>query len=49
MYTVKELIEALQQCPEDYQILMCDDDGIYFGVNAVGIDHDEETVDLFSH
>ena len=43
MYTVKELIEALQKCPEEYIVCI---DGI--ALYSVGIDHDQETVDLFS-
>ena len=43
MYTVKELIEALQQCPEDYEVRI---DGLD-SIETVGIAHAEESVDLF--
>jgi hypothetical protein len=46
MYTVKELIEALQQCPQDYEVRICADCTI-FDLESVGIDHDDKTVDLF--
>lgn len=49
MYTVAELIKVLQQCPQDYQVIMnfiaaaeC------WTIEAVGIDHEVKTVDLFS-
>lgn len=48
MYTVKELIEALKQCPEDYTISLCED-GDFFALMSIGIDHEEKTVDLFDH
>ena len=44
--TVKELIEALQQCPADYEITIQALD-MTFGVETVGIDLVEKTVDLF--
>ena len=47
MYTVKELIEALSQCPEEYTVLM-DIDWEIFQIEQVGIDHNKQTVDLFS-
>lgn len=47
MYTVKELIEALKQCPEDFNVMVHTDNGFRFVV-TVGIDQKEETVDLFS-
>jgi hypothetical protein len=46
MYTVKDLIEALKQCPEEYAIMVRTDDGFHFVV-TVGIDPKENTVDLF--
>ena len=46
MYTVKELIEALQQCPEDYIVNMAVEYENY-GLESIGIDHDRKTVDLF--
>lgn len=49
MYTVAELIETMKQCPQDYQVIMnftaaaeC------WTIEAVGIDHDDKVVDLFS-
>lgn len=47
MYTVKELIETLKQCPQDYEVLL-DADFAIFKIDTVGIDHEEETVDLFA-
>ena len=46
MYTVKELIETLKQCPEDYEVTISALD-MEFAVNVVGINHDTKTVDLF--
>jgi predicted secreted protein len=43
MYTVKELIEALQQCPEDYEVLI----DICGEIESVGIDDEAKTVNLF--
>lgn len=43
MYTVKELIETLKQCPEDYEVRIYGLDSI----ETVGINHVEESVDLF--
>lgn len=48
MYTVKELIEALQQCPQDYEIALIESDGNDCYLKTVGIDHDTKTVDLFA-
>jgi hypothetical protein len=53
MFTVKELIEALKQCPEDYEVLMRSNPynfaiGQVARIEIVGIDHDEGTVDLFA-
>ncbi len=47
MYTVKELIETLKQCPEDYEVLIDTKTTIY-QLEMVGIDHGEKTVDLFA-
>jgi type III secretion system FlhB-like substrate exporter len=47
MYTVKELIEALENCPQDYQIKLVSDT-VHFDIESVGIDNDTKTVDLFS-
>lgn len=47
MYTVKELIEALKQCPQEYQVMVQTDNGFEFVV-SLGIDPKEKTVDLFS-
>lgn len=46
MYTVKELIEALQQCPEDYIVYLHDRYTTY-NIGAVGIDTVEEAFDIF--
>ena len=47
MYTVKELIETLKQCPEDYEVLI-HGTGEFLGIETVGIDNEEKTVDLFT-
>lgn len=47
MYSVKELIEALLKCPEDYEVVINTPEG-GFGIEAVGIDHEDKTVDLFA-
>ena len=47
MYTVKELIETLKQCPEDYEVLFNDGYTVH-SIEQVGIDNNEQTVDLFS-
>jgi hypothetical protein len=47
MYTVKDLIEALKQCPEDYQVMVATGLGFEFVV-TVGIDPKEKTVDLYT-
>lgn len=47
MYTVKELIEALKQCPEEYPVMIKTDNGFEFVV-SLGIDLNQKTVDLFS-
>jgi hypothetical protein len=47
MYTVKELIEVLKQCPQEYPVMVKTDNGFEFLV-SLGIDLDEKTVDLFS-
>ena len=46
VYTVKELIEALQQCPPDYPVMIKAEDGYHYLVQ-LGIDPDVKTVDLF--
>ena len=47
MYTVKDLIEALQQCPEDYEVkLFVGNDA--FEIDELGINHGFKTVDLFA-
>jgi hypothetical protein len=53
MYTVKELIETLKQCPEDYEVLMCSNPYTFAidqtnAIEQVGIDHGEKTVELFA-
>lgn len=52
MYTVKELIEALKQCPDDYVIQVIKDSSGYgishtYEIKTLGIDFKEGTVDLF--
>jgi hypothetical protein len=50
-YTVAELIEALQKCPEDYNVNICADEGWnsddMYDIYAVGINHDLQTVKIF--
>ena len=46
-FTVAELIDALKQCPQDY-LVMINSDGDFKFINAVGIDPNEKTVDLFA-
>lgn len=48
MYTVKELIETLKQCPEDYEVMVNYMEHIWSSIVSVGIDHEEKTVDLFT-
>ena len=48
MYTVKELIEALSECPEDYEVHMTPD-CMVFDIVSIGIDHNSQTVDLFDY
>ena len=47
MYTVKELIEALSKCPEDYEVMLVDGNGDMLYLDMVGINHEMKTVDLF--
>lgn len=47
MYTVKELIESLKQCPEDYEVMLIDTNGDAHCIDALGINNATETVDLF--
>lgn len=48
MYTVKDLIQALQQCPQDYPIYIHNiGTEEIFGISSVGFDPNEETADLF--
>lgn len=47
MYTVKELIETLKQCPEDYEVEFTNNRGIFYTIDVVGIDHNDKTVTLF--
>lgn len=47
MYTVKELIEALKKCPEDYKVVVGAHNLNDMEVDMVGIDHDEKVVGLF--
>lgn len=46
MYTVKELIEALKECPEDYKVLLVTDKPYEIGM--LGVNLELKTVDLFS-
>lgn len=48
MYTVKELIEALQQCPEDYKVMVNYEIHCWGDIEELGIDNKEKTVDLFT-
>jgi hypothetical protein len=48
MYTVQELIEALEKCPKDYPIFIHGDDFFCSEITAVGIDNNEGTVDIFT-
>jgi hypothetical protein len=48
MYTVQELIEALQKCPKDYLIELHTNGLPSSELEAIAIDHDHETVDLFA-
>lgn len=49
MYTVQELIEALQKCPKEYTITIFSRENGYerMYIDCIGIDTDDETVDLF--
>ena len=53
MYTVAELIKTLQQCPQDYEVVM----NIFsvtnyvtdeYSIETAESNHDTKTVDLFS-
>lgn len=48
MYTVKELIETLKQCPEDYEVAIVVGDNL-FSSDEIGLNHDTKTVDIFSY
>jgi hypothetical protein len=48
MYTVKELIEALKQCPKDYTVKVCVFDHEWGDIEEIGIDHDHKEVELFA-
>ena len=53
MYTVKELIETLKECPEDYEVQVIRNYGGYaisstHKIDTVGIDMNKKTVDLFA-
>lgn len=45
--TVKELIEDLKQCPEDY-VVYINDGHSFYNIGAVGIDSVEESFDIFA-
>ena len=44
--TVKELIEYLQQCPEDYMLCVELLDGSLYRLDSIGIDNEHLEVDL---
>jgi hypothetical protein len=46
MYTVKELIDVLKDCPPDYQVTITVD-GFMSDIKAIGIDRESMFVDLF--
>ena len=48
MYTVKELIEALQKCPDDYKVMIYTQPGERAQIETVGIDPTAKVVDLFT-
>lgn len=48
LWTVAELVEALQQCPPDYLIEIHMGDLPSSGLTTLGIDTECETVDLFA-
>ena len=52
MYTVKELIEALKECPEDLKVQVIKGSAGYrishtYEIKMVGVNVNEKTVDLF--
>jgi hypothetical protein len=47
MYTVQELIEALEKCPQDYEIKLISD-GCTLALECIGIDNNDNTVCLFA-
>lgn len=47
MYTVKELIDALRQCPEDYPVKIYTSTGSC-DLDTLGIDLVKVSVDLFT-
>ena len=47
MYTVAELIEALQKCPQDYEVRI-GADCASLSLESVGINDNENTVDLIA-
>ena len=50
-YTVKELIEALQQCPQDYEVTISINLQriSYYDIDTVAINHEDKTVDISSN
>lgn len=46
-YTVRELIEALQKCPQCFEVFVVDRNGIPLPIEAVGIDSQFAVADLF--
>lgn len=48
MYTVKELIEALEKCPADYSVMVTDNNFYDLeNIESVAINTDNQTVNLF--
>jgi hypothetical protein len=52
MYTIKELIETLKQCPEDSEVEIIKGSCGYrishtYEIKTVGINNNEKSVDLF--
>lgn len=48
MYTVQELIEALEKCPKDYEIFLCVEESRAVELSSVAINPVAGTVDLIA-
>lgn len=48
MHTVAELIEALEQCPQNYQVRI-HTDGNEENIESVAIDHETKSVILYPY